>query len=79
MSSSPLAIFSPATGSLAWLFGPGALLSSTALSTGQLASLGLIASQIDGALSAGTGSAGGSPLPDTLAETANTLVLDTHA
>ena len=79
MSSSPLAILSPTTRSLEWLVGPGALLSSTALSTGQLASLGPIASQIEGALSAGTGSEGGSPLPDTLAETANTIVLDTHA
>ncbi|WP_342107539.1 hypothetical protein [Methylobacterium sp. SI9] len=79
MSSSPLAILSPATRSLEWLVGPGALLSSTALSTGQLASLGPIASQIEGAVSATAGSDGGSVLPDTLAETANTIVLDTHA
>ncbi|MCJ2086820.1 hypothetical protein MKK88_12570 [Methylobacterium sp. E-005] len=79
MSSSPLAILSPATRSLEWLVGPGALLSSTALSTGQLASLGPIASQIEGAVSSVTGGEGGSILPDTLAETANTIVLDTHA
>lgn len=79
MSSSPLAVLSPASRSLEWIIGPGALLSSTALSTGQLASLGPIASLIEGAVGTDAGSNSGSLLPDSLADTANTIILDTHA
>lgn len=78
MSSSPLAAFNPAR-SLEWIVGPGALLSSTALSTGQLASLGPIASLIEGTVETAPGSDGNALLPDTLANTANQIVLDTHA
>lgn len=79
MSSSPLAVLSPSSRSLEWLVGPNALLSSTALSTGQLASLGPIASLIEGAVDVGSGDNGGASLPDALAGTANQIVLDTHA
>ncbi|SDN52569.1 hypothetical protein SAMN05216360_10912 [Methylobacterium phyllostachyos] len=79
MSSSPLAALSPASRSLEWIVGSGALLSSTALSTGQLASLGPIASLIEGAVGTDSASNSGSLLPESLADTANTTVLDTHA
>ena len=79
MSLSPAAILSPASRSLAWLVGPDALLSSTALSTGQLASLGPIASLIEGAVDVGSADANGSVLPDAVGTTANQIVLDTHA
>ncbi|CAM2888502.1 MULTISPECIES: hypothetical protein [Methylobacterium] len=79
MSLSPAAILSPASRSLAWLVGPDALLSTTALSTGQLASLGPIASIIEGTVDNGSADSGGSALPDTVSATANQIVLDTHA
>ena len=79
MSLSPAAILSPASRSLAWLVGPDALLSTTALSTGQLASLGPIASLIEGTVDTGSTDARGSVLPDAVSATANQIVLDTHA
>src|SRR3954447_13963419 len=79
MSSSPLAVLSPSSRSLEWLVGPNALLSSTVLSTGQLASLGPIASLIEGAVDVGSADNGEAALPDALADTANQIVLDTHA
>ncbi|MCJ2071807.1 hypothetical protein MKK75_23915 [Methylobacterium sp. J-030] len=78
MSSSPLTALNPAR-SLEWIVGPGALLSSTALSTGQLASLGPIASLIDGTVETAPGSDGSALLPETLTDTANQIILDTHA
>ena len=54
MSLSSTAILSPVSRSLAWLVGPEALLSTTALSTGQLASLGPIASIIEGTVDVGS-------------------------
>ncbi|EIZ84786.1 PE-PGRS family protein [Methylobacterium sp. GXF4] len=79
MSLSSTAILSPASRSLAWLVGPEALLSTTALSTGQLASLGPIASIIEGTVDSGSADASGSALPDAVSATANQVVLDTHA
>ena len=79
MSLSSTAILSPASRSLAWLVGPEALLSTTALSTGQLASLGPIASIIEGTVDVGSQDASGSVLPDAVSATANQVVLDTHA
>jgi hypothetical protein len=79
MSLSSTAILSPASRSLAWLVGPEALLSTTALSTGQLASLGPIASIIEGTVDSGSADASGSALPDAVSTTANQAVLDTHA
>jgi len=79
MSSSPLAVLSPTSRSLEWIVGPGALLSSTALSTGQLASLGPIASLVEGAVGTDSGSNSGSLVPEALADSANAIVLDTHA
>ncbi|MCJ2059040.1 hypothetical protein MKL09_21175 [Methylobacterium sp. J-048] len=79
MSLSSAATLSPASRSLAWLVGPDALLSTTALSTGQLASLGPIASIIEGAVDVGSADTSGSPLPDAVSATANQVVLDTHA
>ncbi|MGU3475785.1 hypothetical protein [Methylobacterium sp. D48H] len=79
MSSSPLAALNPSSRSLEWLVGSGALLSSTALSTGQLTSLGPITSLIESAVDVGAADEGGSPLPGALADTANQIVLDTHA
>ncbi|SFJ55005.1 hypothetical protein [Methylobacterium brachiatum] len=79
MSLSSTAILSPASRSLAWLVGPEALLSTTALSTGQLASLGPIASIIEGTVDSGSADASGSALPDAVSTTANQVVLDTHA
>ncbi|MGU3406904.1 hypothetical protein [Methylobacterium brachiatum] len=79
MSLSSTAILSPASRSLAWLVGPEALLSTTALSTGQLASLGPIASIIEGTVDSGSADASGSALPDAVSATANQAVLDTHA
>ena len=79
MSSLPLAVLSPSTRSLEWLVGPNALLSSTALSTGQLASLGPIASIVEGTVDGSSADATGSVLPDAVSATANQAVLDTHA
>lgn len=79
MSLSSTAILSPVSRSLAWLVGPEALLSTTALSTGQLASLGPIASIIEGTVDSGSADASGSALPDAVSTTANQAVLDTHA
>jgi hypothetical protein len=79
MTSSPLSVISPSSRSLEWIVGPNALLSSTALSTGQLASLGPIASLIEGAVDIGAADGAGSALPDTLADAANQIVLTTHA
>jgi hypothetical protein len=79
MSLSPLALLSPSSRSLEWIVGPDALLSSTALSTGQLASLGPIASLVEGAVDPGAGDSGGSLLPDALATAANQIILTTHA
>ena len=79
MSLSSTAILSPVSRSLAWLVGPEALLSTTALSTGQLASLGPIASIVEGTVDSGSADASGSALPDAVSATANQVVLDTHA
>jgi hypothetical protein len=79
MSLSSTAILGPASRSLAWLVGPEALLSTTALSTGQLASLGPVASIIEGTVDVGSADASGSALPDAVSATANQAVLDTHA
>ena len=79
MSSLPLAVLSPSSRSLEWLVGPNALLSSTALSTGQLASLGPIASIVEGTVDSSSADATGSVLPDAVSATANQVVLDTHA
>lgn len=79
MSASPLSLLGSPSRSLEWLGGPGALLSSTALSTGDLGSLGPITSLIEGAAGAGSGETGPSPLPDALTAPANRIVLDTHA
>ncbi len=79
MSTSPLSLLGSPSRSLEWLGGPGAFLSSTALSTTQLGSLGPIASLIEGTTDAASGEADPSALPDALAAPANQIVLDTHA
>ncbi|MFK5596279.1 hypothetical protein ACFZ8E_04650 [Methylobacterium sp. HMF5984] len=79
MSASPLSVLGSSTRSLEWLAGPGALLSSTALSTGQLGSLGPIASLTEGAVDGGSTETGASLLPDAIEATANQVVLQTHA
>ncbi|WCS28675.1 hypothetical protein LOK46_30245 (plasmid) [Methylobacterium sp. NMS14P] len=79
MTSSSLTALNPSSRSLEWLVGSSALLSSTALSTGQLTSLGPIASLVESAVDVGAADAGGSLLPDALTDTANRIVLDTHA
>ena len=78
MTASPLSLSGLPSRSLEWLVGPGALLSSTALTTGQLASLGPIASLVEGA-AGGSGDTDTSLIPAAVADTANGLVLDTHA
>lgn len=77
MSASPLSLLGSSSRSLEWLGGPGAFLSSTALSTGQLGSLGPIASIVESAT--GAGDTDSSQLPDAIAATANQIVLGTHA
>lgn len=79
MSTSPLSLLSSSSRSLEWLGGPGAFLSSTALSTAQLGSLGPIASLTEGATEAESGHSDPSLLPDMLSAPANQIVLDTHA
>ncbi len=79
MSTSPLSLLGSSLRSLEWLGGPGAFLSSTALSTSQLGSLGPIASLVEGATDTGSGNADPSALPDALSAPANEIVLDTHA
>ncbi|MDR7039678.1 hypothetical protein J2X36_004455 [Methylobacterium sp. BE186] len=80
MSASSLNVLGlPLTRSLEWLVSPEALLSSTALSTAQLSSLGPVASLVESTLD-GTGSDTPNALvPDSLSAVANGLVLDTHA
>lgn len=78
MSFSPLSVLSSSPRSLEWLADPGALLSSTALSTGQLDSLGPILSLVGGAAESNSGDGGSSPLPDALTAPANQIVLGTH-
>ncbi len=79
MSTSPLSLLGSSSRSLEWLGGPGAFLSSTALSTAQLGSLGPIASLTEGATDAASGHSDPSLLPDVLSAPANQIVLDTHA
>jgi hypothetical protein len=79
MSASPVSLLNPSSRSLEWLVGPDALLSSTALSTSQLSSLGPIASLIEGAVDPGSAEPSASQLPDTLDPIANQIILDTHA
>ncbi|MCJ2012247.1 hypothetical protein [Methylobacterium sp. J-076] len=79
MSASPLSFLGSSSRSLEWLAGPGAFLTSTALSTGQLGSLGPIASLVEGATGAASGDATAPALPDAVAGTANQIVLETHA
>lgn len=79
MSTSPLSLLGSSSRSLEWLGGPGAFLSSTALSTSQLGSLGPIASLVEGATDTGSGNGDPSALPDALSAPANQIVLDTHA
>ncbi|MBE7197254.1 MAG: hypothetical protein INR70_05575, partial [Parafilimonas terrae] len=79
MSASPLSVLGSSSRSLEWLGGPSALLSSTALSTSQLGSLGPITSLIEGTLGAGSGEGDASLLPDAVTAPANQIVLDTHA
>ncbi len=79
MSASPLALFNPSSRSLEWLVGPDALLSSTALSTGQLSSLGPIASLIEATVDTDASEDGASQLPGELNPIANQIILDTHA
>ncbi|AWN40317.1 hypothetical protein [Methylobacterium durans] len=80
MSASSLNVLGqPLARSLEWLVSPGALLSSTALSTAQLSSLGPVASLVESTLD-GTGSdTANATVPDGAAAIANGLVLDTHA
>ena len=79
MSASSLSQLNPASRSLEWLVGPDALLSSTALSTSQLDSLGPIASLIEGASAGAPSEDGASQVLDALDPTANRIILDTHA
>jgi hypothetical protein len=79
MSASPVSLLNPSSRSLEWLVGPDALLSSTALSTGQLSSLGPIASLIEGAVDTGSAETSASQLSDALDPIANQIILDTHA
>lgn len=79
MTASPLSLLSLPPRTLEWLVGPDALLSSTALSTGQLASLGPIASLVEGTVDGSSGDNGGSLLPDSLTDTANQIILGAHA
>ena len=79
MSASPIALPNPSSRSLEWLVGPDALLSSTALSTSQLSSLGPIASLIEGTVDTGSSESSASQLPDEINPIANQIILDTHA
>ncbi|GEO99307.1 hypothetical protein [Methylobacterium haplocladii] len=79
MSTSPLSILGQPTRSLEWLIGPDALLSSTALATGQLGTLGPIASLVEGGLDLTRTDGAASGLTGSATGIANQAVIDFHA
>lgn len=79
MSTSPLSVLGQPARSLEWLIGPDALLSSTALATGQLGTLGPIASLVEGGLDAPLTEGATAGLAGTATGIANQAVIDAHA
>ncbi|GJE54289.1 MULTISPECIES: hypothetical protein [Methylobacterium] len=79
MSTSPLSVLGQPARSLEWLIGPDALLSSTALATGQLGTLGPIASLIEGGLDVPLTEGATAGLAGTATGIANQAVIDAHA
>ncbi|GEP12652.1 hypothetical protein [Methylobacterium gnaphalii] len=79
MSASILSTVTQPLRSLEWLMAPDALLSSTALSTGQLGSLGPITSLIDTEVDLSSTQGATSGLLEPITEIANQTVLDFHA